>query len=222
MAPWGRPLSEMFPEAEPSVTWTDTSGNLWLFGGYGPISTGYIGDLNDFWKFSPSTLEWTWMGGSNTIPTSTARARNVWHTGHARCAKYSWGSIPGGELDRQQWQFLALWRAMASTHRATWAFSTIFGSSILPRTNGHGRAAAARSEAVPPALCTPVPGLGCTARWVFLLQRTLPAAGMVPSVGLTATGNCGFSAGPAQGRVRMCSFSTIFGSSTLPYSSGHG
>jgi hypothetical protein len=45
-----------------SVTWTDTSGNLWLFGGDGYDSAGGVGQLNDLWKYSGG--EWTWMGGA--------------------------------------------------------------------------------------------------------------------------------------------------------------
>jgi N-acetylneuraminic acid mutarotase len=48
--------------------WTDKSGNLWLFGGYGFDSTGQVNFLNDLWKFDPSTNEWTWMGGDSTLP----------------------------------------------------------------------------------------------------------------------------------------------------------
>jgi hypothetical protein len=47
------------------VRWTDSSGNLWLFGGYGYDSTGTFGSLNDLWKYSTRTNEWTWMSGSN-------------------------------------------------------------------------------------------------------------------------------------------------------------
>jgi N-acetylneuraminic acid mutarotase len=52
-----------------AVSWSDASGNLWLFGGYGYDSTGTDGHLNDLWKFDPSLGtygEWTWMGGSST------------------------------------------------------------------------------------------------------------------------------------------------------------
>lgn len=49
-----------------SVSWTDLSGNLWLFGGGGYSATGF-GYLNDLWEFNPSLGEWTWMGGSNAI-----------------------------------------------------------------------------------------------------------------------------------------------------------
>jgi N-acetylneuraminic acid mutarotase len=49
------------------VSWADASGNLWLFGGYGYGSSnaGDYGDLNDLWKFTPSTEEWTWVSGSD-------------------------------------------------------------------------------------------------------------------------------------------------------------
>jgi hypothetical protein len=45
--------------------WTDTSGNLWLFGGYGD-STGLPGQLNDLWKYDVSSGLWTWIKGSST------------------------------------------------------------------------------------------------------------------------------------------------------------
>ncbi len=47
-------------------SWTDGSGNFWLYGGEGYSATGIFGDLGDLWKFSPSTDEWTWIGGSNS------------------------------------------------------------------------------------------------------------------------------------------------------------
>jgi N-acetylneuraminic acid mutarotase len=51
-----------------AATWSDHAGNLWLFGGHGSDSAGKSGYLNDLWEFNPSTAEWTWMAGSNTIP----------------------------------------------------------------------------------------------------------------------------------------------------------
>ncbi|ABF39769.1 hypothetical protein Acid345_0764 [Candidatus Koribacter versatilis Ellin345] len=54
------------------LTWTDASGNLWLFGGYGQDSTDSGGLLNDLWKYSPTSAEWTWMGGSTVAPPSTS------------------------------------------------------------------------------------------------------------------------------------------------------
>jgi N-acetylneuraminic acid mutarotase len=54
-----------------AATWTDSSGNLWLFGGQGFDSKGVIGYLNDLWKFSPISNEWTWMGGAATMICSS-------------------------------------------------------------------------------------------------------------------------------------------------------
>jgi N-acetylneuraminic acid mutarotase len=52
------------------ASWVDASGNVWLFGGQGFDWIGASGFLNDLWKYTPSTGQWTWMDGSNTIPPS--------------------------------------------------------------------------------------------------------------------------------------------------------
>jgi galactose oxidase-like protein len=46
---------------------TDGIGNLWLFGGYGQAATGGAGQLNDLWRYNPSSGEWTWVGGSASV-----------------------------------------------------------------------------------------------------------------------------------------------------------
>jgi hypothetical protein len=52
-----------FPSArnENRACWTDECGNFWLFGGY------YFVDqvLNDLWKYSPASNNWTLIEGSN-------------------------------------------------------------------------------------------------------------------------------------------------------------
>jgi N-acetylneuraminic acid mutarotase len=50
-----------------ATPWTDSSGNLWLFGGNGDDSSGASGNLNDLWKFNPTAGTWEWVSGSNTI-----------------------------------------------------------------------------------------------------------------------------------------------------------
>jgi N-acetylneuraminic acid mutarotase len=51
-----------------AVSWLDHGGHFWLFGGYGLDSSGTTsgdsGELNDLWRFDPTTLEWTWISGS--------------------------------------------------------------------------------------------------------------------------------------------------------------
>jgi len=49
-----------------AVAWTDSAGNLWLFGGAGHDSTGLYGDLNDLWEYAPDTGLWTWVSGSSS------------------------------------------------------------------------------------------------------------------------------------------------------------
>ncbi len=50
-----------------AVSWKDAGGNFWLFGGDGFGSGSTLGRLNDLWKYTVSTGQWTWMGGSNTV-----------------------------------------------------------------------------------------------------------------------------------------------------------
>ncbi len=49
------------------VSWSDTVGALWLFGGYGYDSAGNLGYLNDLWKYDPVTGNWTWVKGASTV-----------------------------------------------------------------------------------------------------------------------------------------------------------
>jgi len=51
-----------------AVTWADSSGALWLFGGIGYGSgSENPGMLNDLWKYDPSGGTWTWISGSDMI-----------------------------------------------------------------------------------------------------------------------------------------------------------
>lgn len=77
-----------------SVSWIDSSGNLWLFGGYGVDSTGTGGNLNDLWEFSPATKEWTWVSGSDT-----ANAPGVNGTEGVAAA----GNVPSGRSFAVSW-----------------------------------------------------------------------------------------------------------------------
>jgi N-acetylneuraminic acid mutarotase len=97
-APQGTASSSSTPGARVQpVTWTDASGNFWMFGGYGSDSAGGSGDLNDLWEFSGG--KWTWVNGSNLIeqPGSygtqgTAAAGNV---PGARYQAVSWRDANG-------------------------------------------------------------------------------------------------------------------------------
>jgi N-acetylneuraminic acid mutarotase len=82
-----------------SVSWADSSGNLWLFGGYGYDSASNIGILNDLWKYSPTSGEWTFMGGSETINSSgsfgTQGTASSTNSPSARQGSVGWSDASG-------------------------------------------------------------------------------------------------------------------------------
>jgi N-acetylneuraminic acid mutarotase len=87
-----------------AMGWTDSSGNFWLFGGQGYDSgitdPNNAGSLNDLWKFDPSSNEWAWMGGSNTLPCNSACGRDgVYGT----LGIPSGGNMPGGRDSAIGW-----------------------------------------------------------------------------------------------------------------------
>jgi Galactose oxidase, central domain len=92
-----------------AATWTDSAGNLWLFGGNGN-SSNTRGLLNDLWEFNASSYnaaaysnltgqpytstpgQWTWEGGSN----STDQAGT--YTGAAGTL------VPGARVNAVSWK----------------------------------------------------------------------------------------------------------------------
>lgn len=58
------------------MNWTDSGGNLWLFGGIGyDLTAGSRGDepLNDLWKYSNG--QWTWEGDRTSVLEPRPMAR---------------------------------------------------------------------------------------------------------------------------------------------------
>jgi hypothetical protein len=83
----------------------DATNNLWMIGGYGFPATGTDGHLNDLWKYNPSTNEWTWVRGNNTI--------NVNGT-YGPIGLASPANNPGGR------EFMAIWKDPAAN--VLWMF----------------------------------------------------------------------------------------------------
>jgi len=75
------------------VTWTDSNGDLWLFGGHGKASSG-SGYLSDLWKYDISTDEWTWISGPSTKDNS-----GTYGTKGTASSSY----IPGGRRGLVGW-----------------------------------------------------------------------------------------------------------------------
>jgi N-acetylneuraminic acid mutarotase len=53
-----------------SVSWTDASGNFWLFGGNGIDYKNTAGNLNDLWMINSTTGQETWIAGSKIADTA--------------------------------------------------------------------------------------------------------------------------------------------------------
>ena len=154
-----------------AVSWTDSSGKLWLFGGTGYDSAGNYDHLNDLWKYDPTTLEWTWVSGSNTVNQTgiygtqgTAASSNV---PGAREGAVSWidsqgklwlfGGSSGGELND-------LWKFDPATLEWTW----VSGSNAVSQRGVYGTKGTAASSNVPGARGGAVSWIDSQGRlWLF-------------------------------------------------------
>jgi N-acetylneuraminic acid mutarotase len=142
-----------------SVTWTDASGNLWMFAGYGYDSTGAQGWLNSLWKYSPSSGMWTWLGGSNTI-----NATGVYGTRGVAAPANVPGAVAGGgwtDASGNVWLFGAygydstgtlgrlndLWMYSPSSGMWTW----VSGSNTVNAIGVYGTQGVAAAANVPGA-----------------------------------------------------------------------
>jgi hypothetical protein len=91
--PKAESLRRSIPGArEQAISWTDASGNFWLFGGNGFDSIGTNGYLNDLWKYGDS--QWTWVGGSNLADQSGT---------YGTQGTAAPGNIPGPRNSEAQW-----------------------------------------------------------------------------------------------------------------------
>jgi hypothetical protein len=98
-----------------SVLWADTSGNIWLFAGFGLDSagTGNAGPppagaiLNDLWEFNITTKQWTWVSGSNLANqtgTFGTQASSNLSTGAATNMPGSrWGAVGWSDTNSNLW-----------------------------------------------------------------------------------------------------------------------
>ena len=87
-----------------AATWTDKSGGLWLFGGYGYDTNGVLGILNDLWRFDLSTSQWTWMGGNSTTGSFCINGLDCGYAGvYGTLGVPASGNIPGSRAAAFTW-----------------------------------------------------------------------------------------------------------------------
>ena len=75
------------------VSWTDNSGNFWLFGGIAALTSTTDEAFNDLWEYSAG--HWTWTGGSNGFNQA-----GVYGTEGTPAA----GNVPGARFAAASWK----------------------------------------------------------------------------------------------------------------------
>lgn len=143
-----------------AVSWIDASGNLWLFGGYAPSSSGAATLFNDLWRYTPSTGQWAWMAGTSQTNTAgsygtmgTASAANI---PGARQHAVAWvdnvGSLwlfggQGYDAVRALGQLNDLWKYDPTRRQWTW----VAGAKAIDGTGTYGTLGAGNVANVPGA-----------------------------------------------------------------------
>lgn len=136
-----------------SVSWTDSSGNLWLFGGTGAAPPAPLNgaSLNDLWEFSPITKQWRWVSGSGT-----AGALGVYGTQGVAAA----ANVPGARYGQTGWtdQSGNFWLFGGYSFNDLWKFSPITQMWTWISGSGGGAFAAGVYGTLGVAAATNVPG----------------------------------------------------------------
>ena len=160
----GTPAAENIPggRSQP-VSWVDSKGNFWLFGGLGFDSKGQVGYLNDLWEFDPATNQWKWTAGSSTFPSSFGYAPGVYGTlgesgadnlPSGRSSAVSWTDAKGNlwlfggtdfDSNGEPRYLNDLWEFNPSTNQWTW----ISGSATGNQSGSYGTLGMAASGNVP-------------------------------------------------------------------------
>ena len=153
----GTPSASNGPGARYSASsWTDSSGNLWLFGGVGYDSGGADGNLNDLWRYSPSTRrvdldQWQQRGQCH---------RGLWNAGHRRARQRAGRALFGEFVDRLLRQPVAVrrirlrldrrrgqaQRPVANTAPGTNEWTWISGGNVDNATGVYGTQGTASAE----------------------------------------------------------------------------
>ncbi len=144
-----------------SATWTDGSGNLWLFGGNAMDLTGTGScNKNDIWKYNIASNMWTWVSGSSTCyPLANYGTKGVSTS----------SNVPGGRAGMRYWKDASgnlwifggfgvinstttgdmndLWKYDPSLNQWVW----VSGSSSFNQLSSYGTQGVASSTTVPGA-----------------------------------------------------------------------
>lgn len=137
-----------------AASWTDRDGNFWLYGGRG-LGESNSGLLNDLWKYSYATRQWTWISGQKNPNTSGRYDNGEPHPG-ARENAVTWSDkqgvlwLFGGQglgKDNSVGLLNDLWKYSAQTQR--WTF--VGGSEETGQTGLFGQRGKPSRDNIPGA-----------------------------------------------------------------------
>jgi hypothetical protein len=120
------------------TSFTDNSGNFYIFGGSRYTPSLNIGNANDLWKFDSSLAQWVWISGTSTVnssavygtqgfpSTNNIPSARIWEGGSAGIKDNAGNIWIYGGQDIAGWR-ADLWRYEPTTNKWTW----VRGSSVV-------------------------------------------------------------------------------------------
>jgi hypothetical protein len=136
-----------------AVSWTDGSGNFWLFGGQGNAASA-SGYMNDMWKYVPATGQWTWMKGDNTVNqsgnygfqflglSSNKPGSKYLATSSIDATGDLWMFAGYGQTASGLFDLLEAWKYSTSSNNWTWIYgnlstslTAVYGTQLTPNSS---------------------------------------------------------------------------------------
>jgi N-acetylneuraminic acid mutarotase len=157
----GTPAASNNPGArEAAATWTDAAGNLWLFGGDNLTGQNWQ-ELNDLWRYNPTTGLWTWVGGSSIAANAgsygTTGVPAAGNLPPARTDAFSWVDsagmfwLFGGVQLNSDGSYLAVFNDLWSYNPTTGLWTWVGGSNTADAVGVYGTQGTAAATNVPGA-----------------------------------------------------------------------
>jgi N-acetylneuraminic acid mutarotase len=144
-------------------SWIDGAGNFWLFGGstFTASSSTSFG-LADLWKYSPTTNQWTWAGGTQTLNA---------HGVYGSLGTAASSNAPGARDSASAWM---------DANGALWLFGGLGFDSNASNTTPDALNDLWRFD----------PGLGTNGEWTWVGGNDVAAAkGIYGTLGTAAASN---------------------------------
>jgi len=152
-------------------SFTDASGNFWLFGGQGyGYNKDTLGQLNDLWKYDPNINKWAFINGDTAVDAlpfyGVKGVSSPYNNPGARSDFACWGEVGGALWLFGKDQYNDLWKYDLSTNEWTWMSGDSTG--FAPAVYGvKGVASATNNPGARSGSCATWVGDGHNTLWLF-------------------------------------------------------